>query len=947
MTAFIQTSPALLAGERGDFVTGLHHPTVCFATVATVLSVITAAARADVGDLDLPPVTVGWSLVFEDSLTNVQFRGSWLDDNWAVRDGYWKGTPEGVRNVGKDVEGLLLLRQPVLRGAWRVEYEAMSPNPGDLSLVMGLPPNPGKVDKYPIFLFASRGNTLSRLIMPGKPVLISDRVRATPGRWHRLAVERSGGRFVAEVDGDPVMEGVDSPDGLASPYLAFYAWNEGTFRNLRVLTRPDADLEQFLSPTAVASESAFSLSRMPADLLRIPADRLEVATTFFHVSGEGNDRWSGQVAEPRADGTDGPFATMQRAFDAVAEFGARDGGRFGPIIVNVAPGLYVQSRPLRVTPALSGRPSNRNPLPENRAKALPVTFRGVGEGEAVISGGRRIEGFSETVVHGQRAWVADVPAARTGGWNFAQLWVNGERRERPTLPREGWYRVAGPADGKWPDEWQWRDARDCFLYRPGDLDPAWTNLTDISIHIFNYWADNRAWLRMVDGTQHLAQMDRMFSTSIRGDDRFVTNGVRYRVENVYEALTEPGEWYLDRSCGRLTYLPRAGESLDTAEVMAPVLSEVLRIEGRTTNELVREVWFEGLTFAHAEWQAPTNWPGSNQAANEVPGAIVVRNARDVGLRGCRVAHVGTYGVELAEGCWQITLEGNRLEDLGAGGIKVWHGCNRNLITDNTVAHGGLLFEQAVGLLIGRSGGNRVLHNHIHHVGYSGISVGWLWGYEEGGAYGNIVEYNDIHDIGRGTLSDMGGIYLLSPQPGTRLRWNRIHDVSNHTYGGWGIYTDEGSSFVLVENNLAYRCKTGSFNQHYGEANEIRNNIFAFSETNVLERFRVEPHPSFTFEHNIVVNSHPDFWWGTWEAGTNAATVRDNIYWNSEGGPTRFRGVDFASWQSRGLDAGSLIVDPKFTDAAKGDFSFKRGAPYERIGFVPFDLSGAGPRSPYR
>ena len=122
--------------------------------------------------------------------------------------------------------------------------------------------------------------------------------------------------------------------------------------------------------------------------------------------------------------------------------------------------------------------------------------------------------------------------------------------------------------------------------------------------------------------------------------------------------------------------------------------------------------------------------------------------------------------------------------------------------------------------------------------------------------------------------------------------------------------------IVLENNVVYRTKTGGFHQHYGKDNLLRNNVFAFSATDQLQRTRTEPHSSFVFERNIV------YWDGggpllghNWS--DNNFTLRNNVYWNSAGHAVRFPGnLTLPQWQARrGQDQGSLVADPKFVNAA--------------------------------
>jgi hypothetical protein len=270
-----------------------------------------------------------------------------------------------------------------------------------------------------------------------------------------------------------------------------------------------------------------------------------------------------------------------------------------------------------------------------------------------------------------------------------------------------------------------------------------------------------------------------------------------------------------------------------------------------------------------------------------------------------------------------------------------------VVADNHIYDCGIIYLPAVGVFILQSGRNHVAHNHIHDLFYTAISVGWNWGYQETPCRENVIEFNHLHDVGKALLSDMGAVYTLGIQKGTVIRNNLIHDVNAFTYGGWGLYPDEGSTDIVFENNVVYRCKNAGFHQHYGRENVVRNNIIAFNRENQIMRTRPEPHISFIFTNNIVYFDSGNLLGSNW-SNDNYRMDR-NVYYDTRIGARpeamRYAGATLEEWRKRGHDVNSIVADPLFVAPERFDFRLRPESPALKLGFRPIDVSRVGIRPP--
>lgn len=651
----------------------------------------------------------------------------------------------------------------------------------------------------------------------------------------------------------------------------------------------------------------------------------------FFVAVNGNDRWSGKLAEPNGAADDGPFATIERARQAVIDLRVKQPDRDRPITVLIRSGTHFLAEPLVFSPEDSG------------TQEAPVIYGAYPGEQPIISGGVPIAGWKRTA---EGHWQVVLPEVALGEWTFSQLFVNGQRRFRPRLPADGYYYITGEVP---PSEAAQGKGHDRFRFREGDIRGDWANLQDVEILPFHQWGMARMRIANVDEDRHAVTFTG--PTCNMAYWASLPRGHRYLVENVREALDEPGDWYLDRKTGLLSYIPLPDEEPDSATAIAPRLDRLVEFRGETEAGLwVEHITFRGLSFAHTNWVVPERGYSFPQAEASLSGAVTATGARNCALEKCTVAHVGGYAVEWGHGCKHDRVEDCELIDLGAGGVKLGEQgyaqdeeaiSEHHRVANNLIAHGGRMHPAAVGVWIGHSPYNEILRNEIQDFYYTGISVGWQWGYAPSHAHHNTIADNHVYNIGQGVLSDMGGIYTLGPSEGTEIRHNCFHDIESYSYGGWGIYFDQATTAILARDNLVYRTKTGGFHQHFGKENQVINNIFALARTGQIIRTRAEEHLSFTFERNIVYWKEGPLLGGNWSG--DQYRLDYNLYWNPDPDSIRFGQMTLAEWQAKGQDQHSLIEDPHFVDPDNNDFRLQPDSPASRIGFESFDVTHFGPQ----
>ncbi len=617
----------------------------------------------------------------------------------------------------------------------------------------------------------------------------------------------------------------------------------------------------------------------------------EVVT--FHVSPDGEDSWSGRQSKPDANRTDGPRATLAAACTAARQLGTEASRR-----IVLQAGEYFFDEPVVLTEKDNG-----------------LTIEAATGADVTLYGGRKVAGWHKD---GPNFYAAALPGVREGDWDFRALIVNGRYCPRARLPKEGRFEHRSVFDVRWMSTtgggWQRKPTDEeltTLNYRPEDLGP-WLDIRNAEVTVYHMWDDSMVGVSAIDTESHTLTF-----TSPTGHPAGAFGVKTYVVWNVREGMTEPGQWYLDRTAGKVVYWPLPGEDMSEAEVIVPVVESIVRVQG-SQGKPVRNVTLRGLRLA----ATTTPLMAGGFGAGRFDGALSVSGAENCTFGDLEILHAGGQGIKAAGN--DLRIHRCHVHHVGACGIR-FSGA-RIEVADNHVHDVGLTYPSAIAL----QGGGRdslVAHNHVHHAPYSAVNYG---------GQNTRIEANRIHDAML-ELHDGGGIYCFAGKD-LVLRGNYIYDIiDTGGYGASAYYLDERSEGCLVEGNLSVNVVRPSHN-HMAKGNTIRNNVF-INEGDL--RLTWPRSSDYRFEKNIL--------WATgrivFENREGIATLAGNVL-HSVAGQVECRKLDQYSQTGEypmQADAVNILADPKLIAYRDGQVQIAPDSPAHALDIEPIDVSGAGPR----
>ncbi len=576
-----------------------------------------------------------------------------------------------------------------------------------------------------------------------------------------------------------------------------------------------------------------------------------------------------------------PFRTLEQARDAVRRIIPK---MTGDIVVTIAGGVYQVTRPIVFGPQDSAKGNNR------------IIYRAASGEIPVFTGGILVAGWTWAK---NNVWQANLHRDH----KLRALYVNDRRAvmtSRSVRAHGGWGEYVVKA-GQAPWAWQSGKAVNGILYDSADLPAITRNPANVEIENRTTFNDNFVGVRAIgnEGNSYVFKLQQPYGAMAQqiGWNAGLTLNTDHIIVNAYEFLDQPGEFYFDQGEQILYYIPRPGEDMNVAKVVVPVAESLIQFQGQALKHPVRNLTFEGLTFADTDYNllsvagsvgkatvqtatvltafANANWHlDAYRAYDILPGAISGNSVEGIELVRNVIKHTGCDGIVMGNDISHTKIVGNVISDCGGSGITLGHpqhvyendapdlkyptgagirhekfragteaAPNHVEIADNFLPDDAALFKghTIITVFFGRD--VRIEHNWIPNAPYSGINLGWGWCDFDGCAVSNSPVW------GSGMRSS---VFPGRPTTVCRdnvVRGNRVHNTVQILHDGGAIYTLGNQPGTVVEQNYVLNSEQAIYTDE-GSANMIcRDNVIASPYTNA--HFAVD----YGRKHSIVIKDY--------------------------------------------------------------------------------------------
>jgi len=651
----------------------------------------------------------------------------------------------------------------------------------------------------------------------------------------------------------------------------------------------------------------------------------------FHVAADGRDDWSGRLAAPNAGKTDGPFASLARARNAV-----RGLKKDRPITVLIRGGTY------RLADAVWFGPADSGGGPD-----APVTYAAPPGETPVLSGAWRVRQRLSNKP-GSTIWSVKLPA----GSKVTDLHLDGRRLTRARMPNEGFFSALRKGC-----------TRTTFFYEKGPTGPVPDAEVGFAVVRPYQWCEEHIPLKRVDHEKRQVTLARPCGYKV-SPGGYGAPG-HFRIENVAAALDQPGEWCFNPDTRLLHVIPPEGVDPNEAELLAAATPVLVALNGEPGKDRwVEDVAFRGLTFARTARTAKPEW-GAYGAS-----AVRFRGARRCRIEACRFVDLGGCGATLWKECVRCRVAGCEFARAGETAVTIFDylgegppASRGNVVDGNHIHHGGAVRRNAVGISLSMTRGNRVTGNRIDHMPYSGITAAGTrpeyWKPANAPKLeapftpakirpfvplaGNVVAGNRVDHVMQ-EMGDGGAIYfwgVSGPQPNV-IEANLIHDVGLGEALAVGLYLDDQMADVVVRRNLVVRADWG-LHLHGTSRCRIESNVFARTRVCDVsvqpEKYNTEPMLNVIRRNVFYMGSGGLYRRYNFEKGNRPLKEMDrNLYW-------RGAGKELTLGIAKGFDARSVVADPLFVAPGEWDYRLRPDSPARRLGIEGLAWTGPHLRRP--